>query len=61
MQLAGEWDSTAFPFLRERAEAIRAVRPDARIEIVPRAGHWAMYERPAAFEAALRGILAGMP
>ena len=57
----GEWDSTAFPFLRERAEAIRAVRPDARIEIVPRAGHWAMYERPEAFEAALRRILAGMP
>lgn len=53
----GEWDWTAWPFFRERVAAIRAIRPDARIAMVPRAGHWAMYEQPKAFERALREVL----
>ncbi len=53
----GEWDWTAWPFFRERAAAIRAIRPEARIAFVPEAGHWAMYERPAAFERALESVL----
>ena len=38
--------------------AMRAVRPDLRFIVVPEAGHWVPYERPAAFEAALREVLA---
>ena len=53
----GEWDWTAWPFFRERIAAIRAIRPAARVAMVPRAGHWAMYERPTAFEQALRTVL----
>ena len=53
----GEWDWTAWPFFRERVAAIRAIRPAARIAMVPRAGHWAMYEQPEAFERTLREVL----
>ncbi len=55
----GEWDWTAWPFFRERFAAVRAIQPAARIAMVPRAGHWAMYERPAAFERALEQVLPG--
>lgn len=38
-------------------QALRRFRPDLRFGIVPDAGHWCMYERPAAFEAVLRELL----
>ncbi|WP_232495977.1 alpha/beta fold hydrolase [Novosphingobium kaempferiae] len=38
--------------------ALRSVQPDAGFRVIEGAGHWAMYERPEAFEAALLGILA---
>ncbi|MCJ2178838.1 alpha/beta fold hydrolase [Novosphingobium album (ex Hu et al. 2023)] len=38
---------------------LRQVQPDTDFRVVPDAGHWAMYERPEAFEAALLGILDG--
>ena len=38
--------------------AARAARPDAPLEFVPRAGHVPMMERPAAFSAMLRQLLA---
>ncbi|WP_285017094.1 alpha/beta fold hydrolase [Novosphingobium sp. fls2-241-R2A-195] len=41
--------------------ALRTVRPDAEFRVVEDAGHWAMYERPQAFEAALLDILARPP
>ncbi|PEQ14054.1 alpha/beta hydrolase [Novosphingobium sp. PC22D] len=41
--------------------ALRSVRPQAGFRVVEGAGHWAMYERPAAFDAALLGILATPP
>lgn len=53
----GEWDWTSWPFFRERVAAVRAIRPTARIAMVPRAGHWAMYEQPEAFEKALGEVL----
>ncbi len=53
----GEWDWTAWPYFRERIAAIRSIQPEARIAFVPRAGHWAMYEQPDAFEHALRSVL----
>lgn len=42
-----------------RAEAImRSVRPDLRFTVVPGAGHWVVFERPALFNTALQNILA---
>lgn len=38
--------------------ALRTAKPDALFRVVAGAGHWAMYERPEAFEAALLEILA---
>ncbi|WP_404480459.1 alpha/beta fold hydrolase [Novosphingobium sp. BL-52-GroH] len=37
--------------------ALRSVQPEALFRVVADAGHWAMYERPEAFEAALLEIL----
>lgn len=36
---------------------IRRTHPGCRFRVVAGAGHWAMYERPEAFDAALLGIL----
>lgn len=38
--------------------ALRSVQPEALFRVIEDAGHWAMYERPEAFEAALLEILA---
>ncbi|MCP1472431.1 pimeloyl-ACP methyl ester carboxylesterase [Sphingobium sp. OAS761] len=40
------------------AAAVRRFHPEAELRIVPAAGHWAMYEQPAAFDAALQDLLA---
>ena len=40
-----------------QAKALRSVCPEAGFEVVPDAGHWAMYERPEAFERALWTLL----
>ena len=37
--------------------ALRTVKPDARFEVIEGAGHWAMFERPDAFNAALLEML----
>lgn len=37
--------------------AIRRHRPDCDFRVIPEAGHWAMYERPQAFNAALIAML----
>lgn len=39
-------------------KALREFFPDAHFRVVEGAGHWAMYERPEGFNAALLGILA---
>lgn len=38
-------------------EALRRVRPDAELRVVAEAGHWAMYERPEAFDQAALELL----
>jgi pimeloyl-ACP methyl ester carboxylesterase len=43
------------------AAAIRALRPDADVRLIERAGHVAMVERPAVFAATLEGLLQGFP
>lgn len=38
--------------------ALRSVHPDTDFRVIEEAGHWAMYEKPEAFEGALLDILA---
>ncbi len=59
--LAGIWgerDSVAWPQVRERLEVLRALDPGLIETVIPDAGHWVAYEAPAAFNAALRRVLA---
>jgi pimeloyl-ACP methyl ester carboxylesterase len=39
-------------------KALRRVQPDAEFRVVPNAGHWSMYEKPAAFNKHLLELLA---
>lgn len=43
--------------IEKRGEVLRRYDPEAPLVIIEDAGHWVMYEKPAAFEAALRSIL----
>jgi pimeloyl-ACP methyl ester carboxylesterase len=57
LALAGERDRVASPAIVERmAQAI----PEAAYRMLPRVGHLANLERPAVFDAALEGFLAGL-
>ncbi|MDG2003766.1 MAG: alpha/beta hydrolase [Novosphingobium sp.] len=56
----GEFDRP-HPAPDVQEEALRRFYPDADFRVVEDAGHWAMYERPEAFDAALLGILANPP
>jgi pimeloyl-ACP methyl ester carboxylesterase len=49
----GKADAVAALNLAARLEAIRALRPGARVTVIPGAGHWVAYEAPDAFAAAL--------
>ena len=40
----GERDATAYPHLDERARTLRSFQPEARFEVIARAGHWVQYE-----------------
>jgi pimeloyl-ACP methyl ester carboxylesterase len=53
----GERDAVAWPNLHERVDALRAARPDARIAVIPGAGHWVAYEAAAEVDALLRDWL----
>lgn len=57
----GEFDSTSYPFIHERRELLRRVQPDCPFVTIPEAGHWAMYERPDAFNHALLTLLKSIP
>lgn len=48
----GDADVTAAPDIPTRIAAIREARPDARISLIPDAGHWVMWDAPAEFAAA---------
>ncbi len=53
----GEHDQVAVPHLARRIAAIREARPDARIEVIPGAGHWVMHEAAEAVNPLLEGWL----
>jgi len=52
----GERDATAYPHLDDRARALRNVQPEARFEVLPRAGHWVQYEAADKFNPLLTDI-----
>jgi pimeloyl-ACP methyl ester carboxylesterase len=52
----GEFDRP-HPDPQVQRAALLSVCPEAAFEVVPDAGHWAMYERPEAFEQALAKVL----
>ena len=54
--LWGEADR-AHPDPDLQAAALRAFKPDLEMRAIPDAGHWAMYENPEAFDAALLDML----
>ncbi len=55
----GERDQIAYYTLEDRIAALRVLRPGIEPHVIPAAGHWAMYEAPEAFNAALAGFLRG--
>jgi 2-hydroxy-6-oxonona-2,4-dienedioate hydrolase len=52
----GERDATAYPYLDQRAAALRAIQPMARFEVIPGAGHWVQYEAAGRFNPILTEI-----
>ncbi len=54
----GERDQVAYYTLEDRIAALRALRPEIVPRILPATGHWAPYEQPALFNAALVACLA---
>jgi 2-hydroxy-6-oxonona-2,4-dienedioate hydrolase len=54
----GERDATAYPYVEERRDLLRAIQPNALFDIIAGAGHWVMYEAPQAFNRALLTQLA---
>jgi pimeloyl-ACP methyl ester carboxylesterase len=57
----GERDQIAYYTLDDRIAALRVLRPGIEPHIIPSAGHWAAYEAPDAFNAALAGFLRTTP
>jgi pimeloyl-ACP methyl ester carboxylesterase len=55
--LTGEHDIYVKANLEARKQLFRAVQPDTPFETIAGAGHWAMYEAPGAFNAALLAML----
>lgn len=53
----GERDQIAYYTLEDRIAALRVLRPRIEPHIIPSAGHWAAYEAPDAFNAALAAFL----
>jgi pimeloyl-ACP methyl ester carboxylesterase len=54
----GELDAPANPRGAQRAAALRALRPEADVRLIPGTGHWAAYESPEAVNAILLEMLA---
>lgn len=53
----GAEDQTAWPSVEARYDAIRQSHPELVTRTVPDAGHWVMYEQPAAYTAALLEVI----
>jgi pimeloyl-ACP methyl ester carboxylesterase len=56
----GERDITAYPWVEDRRDLLRAVQPDAFFAVIPGAGHWVMYEAAEAFNRTLLDRLAAI-
>ena len=54
----GERDAPANPRAPERVAALRTLRPDVDVRMIPGAGHWVAYEAPEQFNAMLLEMLA---
>ena len=54
----GELDAPANPRSPQRVVALRSLRPDADVRMIPGAGHWVAYEAPGEFHAMLLEMLA---
>lgn len=54
----GERDATAYPYVAERRDLLRAIQPNAAFDIIAGAGHWVMYEAAQAFNRVLLAQLA---
>jgi 2-hydroxy-6-oxonona-2,4-dienedioate hydrolase len=54
----GAEDQTAWPSIDARYDVLREGHPELITRTVPDAGHWVMYEQPAAYTAALLEVLA---
>jgi pimeloyl-ACP methyl ester carboxylesterase len=54
----GAEDQTAWPSVEARYDALRESHPELVTRTVPDAGHWVMYEQPAAYNDALLEVLA---
>lgn len=46
LMIWGEKDLVAYPTPEDRAAQCRAIKPDARVTMIPDAGHWVQYEQP---------------
>lgn len=53
----GAEDQTAWPSVEARYDVIRQGHPELVTRTVPDAGHWVMYEQPAAYNRALIEVL----
>ncbi|HTI82125.1 MAG TPA: alpha/beta hydrolase, partial [Acetobacteraceae bacterium] len=53
----GERDAPANPRAPQRVAALRQLRPDADVRIIPGAGHWVAYEAPEQFNEMLLEML----
>ncbi|MBV9250212.1 MAG: alpha/beta fold hydrolase [Acetobacteraceae bacterium] len=53
----GEKDAPGNPRAPRRVAALRALRPDADVRMIPGAGHWVAYEAPLEFNAMLLEML----
>lgn len=54
----GAEDQTAWPTVEARYDALHESHPELITRTIPDAGHWVMYEQPAAYTAALLEVLA---
>ncbi|MEQ8196312.1 MAG: alpha/beta hydrolase, partial [Rhodospirillales bacterium] len=53
----GEYDVYAKNHTGERRDYLRSIQPNADVRIVPKAGHWLMYEAAETFNAMLADML----
>jgi pimeloyl-ACP methyl ester carboxylesterase len=53
----GERDAVSINDLDRRIAAIKAIRPEADVRVIPGAGHWVAYEAPDAFNGMLGDML----